>query len=107
MIRVSTWIKPHKSKGRVFSQPSPTLPDDSLSIKEILTNFTRHNHTGLRDNGAVYDETEQEDISTMDIVEKHEYLKEVSENVDTLKTKYKKLTTKPEPPKPEPPKDSE
>lgn len=40
----SQWNGPHKNPGQVFTKPSCTVPDQSMTIPEIIAKYTR---TGL------------------------------------------------------------
>ena len=73
------------------SLPSLTIPDQTLSVKEIMDRFVR----GLPVEGAkipIYegDESDLPDLSRMDLTERHETIERIKNEVDTLKKKAQK-----------------
>lgn len=75
----------------INTMPSETIPDQTLSVKEIMDRFVR----GLPVQGAkvpIYegDESDLPDLSRMDLTERHETIERIKNEVETLKEKVKK-----------------
>lgn len=80
---------PHK--GEVNTQPSKTVPDQTMSIKEIMERYAR----GLPIEAGkvpIYhgEEDEIPDLKRMDLSERADYLEAVKDHVKDLKTQLKK-----------------
>lgn len=94
---IRTFLNARPSEGRVFTQKSKTVPDDTLSIRQILDNFSRGNTTGAYEvSGAEFDELNHyPDVKTLDLVERHELIEDLTEEKLTLGKKYKQLKQPP------------
>lgn len=71
------------SKGEINTLPSDTVPDQSLTIKQLLLNHTRGIHSDVADLGGEYFEDEEIPIYTdlNDINEHKQKLVERSKNL--------------------------
>jgi hypothetical protein len=88
-IRNAMNYKEFKQQGEVNNQPSKTVPDQTMSIREILT---RYAHGLPIDSGKVpiYEgEDFHPDPSKMDLVDRQEYMESVKEELNEIKKKYK------------------
>lgn len=84
-------------KGQVFTQPSQTVPDQSLSIREILDRFAR----GLPIDGErvpVYDDSEDAlpDPSHLDLAERQELAEDYRREIASIKERSQRSVRKPE-----------
>lgn len=98
MIKIRNHLNAHKCprKGEVFTQPSLTVPDQSMTLTEIVTRYAK----GLpfdNERTGIYDEDENDilpDFRTMDIVDQQDYLEkrfgDLKDRVDNLKSQKKK-----------------
>lgn len=94
-MRVKTWLNAgtFEKKGEVNNLPSMTVPDQSMTIKEIMDKYTR----GIPVNAAkvpIYDEDDDmPDLRTLDISEiadlRHQYEAELQETTTKLKNSKK------------------
>lgn len=91
---------PAPSAGVKIKGPSLVVPNQSMSLQEILTRFTRHEELPVYHEGA-YDEDGDEDLEKLanaDLVDKEEYaakLEEVKQKYDRQeKAKAKKAHEK-------------
>lgn len=92
--------------GEINSQASLTVPDDSLTIGEILRRYAK----GLPLGGAVrieYDDIEDDDQftflpdpRTLDLADRERMSREVTEEIKTIKVKRKKADPPPADPVP-------
>lgn len=80
---------PYVSKGEVIDQPSMTLPDQSLSIPEIMERYSRGLNLGANTRTEIYhgEDDEFPDLSRMDLVEREEYILNRRQELDDLKSK--------------------
>lgn len=80
-----------KIRGEVNTKPSLTVPDQTMSIKEILERFAR----GLPFQAGkvpIYEgEEEIPDLRTMDLADIQELTESAKENLENQKEKYAKL----------------
>lgn len=92
IIRTS-WVRP-KTPGTLVAGPSATIPDQTLSVREIVRRFA----SGLPVGGArvpMYDEDEEgepldmPDYRTMDLSEIHDHQQSVRDEVLQIQNKYK------------------
>lgn len=86
-------------KGEVNDQPSKTIPDQTMSIREIVARFQR----GLPiDAGKVPiyhgEDIELPDIRKLDLVEIQEMKQQIGEDITNLENQYNELK-KPKPTK--------
>lgn len=79
-----------QSKGEVNTEPSMTVPDQAMTIKEILQRFAQ----GLPLEGArveIYDEDDEveglPDLSNMDLAEREEAILQMGLELEELKEK--------------------
>lgn len=108
MNQVKTWLnrEEHPETAKVFTKPSATIPDQTMSIQEILK---RHAH-GLPLGGTLeglYDEegtSQGIDIRTLDLVEIQEmklktadFIKEKKEYLENKKKQKEKKPTEEQP----------
>lgn len=78
-----------EKKHRVFTQPSQTVPDQTMSIKEILERYAK----GLPIGGGldpIYEEEETNGINprTLDLVDIQEIKAYNKKNIEELKEKF-------------------
>lgn len=90
-------VKNRPQQKRKYYGLSMTIPDQTMSIREILKRFTR----GLPINGtdpntATYDESEIPNLKTLDLVELHDLSKGYSEEIRAIETKMMEAKTKKE-----------
>lgn len=75
-MKFQTMYRPHEVRGEINLQPSETVPDLSLSIKQIVDRYSNgwENITGLQyDDEENPDEVDLPDLSKMDISEIHDF----------------------------------
>lgn len=77
--------------GQINNQPSLTIPDDSMSLEEILRRYM----AGLPINGSnqetFYEEEELPDLKTMDLEEIAQLRDEVEEKIDNYRKQQAQL----------------
>ena len=87
-INAHTFEKVYKS----FTQPSMTVPDQTMSIRTILERYTR----GLPVGGRLDDYYDEEDIlpdpMTLDLAERQELAENYKQEINEIKSR-KKLST--------------
>lgn len=88
----------HKEKT---TGPSLTVPDETLSIKEIVEKHVRGQRiadqlmrTPIYDSGADFDSDDLEKVKQMDLVEQDEIYERNAEKIAEIKEKQKKLFSK-------------
>lgn len=86
-------------QGQQFTLPSMTVPDQVMSLKEILDRFAR----GLPLDGEklpVWDGEDDyfPDLSKMDLVDRQEYLEATRQEIDEIRARYAPANDTPPPP---------
>lgn len=78
------------AKGEINNEPSQTIPDEAMTIKEIMNRFTRGLPLG-GSNEPVYDGDEDfvPDFSRMDLAERQEWTEAHKEELEALKLKQR------------------
>lgn len=99
IMKIQTAYNYERPKGQVFTQPSLTVPDQSMSIREILHRFAR----GLSPSSSRTpmfegnDQTEFDeympDLRGLDLSEREEVLAAAKAEVDEIKSRYQKQQT--------------
>lgn len=89
-MNVRTWFNPPIRRCEVNDQPSMTIPDQTMSIREILDRFAR----GLPLGGQrvpVYNGEDDDlpDLQHMDLADREEYMESAADELRELKTKIK------------------
>lgn len=83
-----------KSEGEKNYSPSMTVPDQSMSISEIMSRYAR----GLPMEGVkvpIYDEeNDLPDPKTMDLAERQEYMEMAKDEISLIKEKHAKVKPK-------------
>jgi hypothetical protein len=91
-------------KYKSFKKPSMTVPDQSLSIKEILSRFTSGRPLPSLGTPEYFGDMMVPDLKKMDLTEIAEYQEDlkgyIKQNADTIKAKLKERSSVK--PKPEP-----
>jgi len=82
--------KDFPTKGEVNTQPSLTIPDQTLSIKQIMDRFSK----GLPLDGhreAIYngEDDDMPDLAHMDLADREQAIKEAQYEAETLADKIK------------------
>lgn len=90
-MKVQNSLNYKRHKGQTFTQPSLTVPDQTMSLKEILSRHAR----GLPISGKtspVYDETEEylPDPTKMDLADRQQYAKQLKEELAELNDKRRR-----------------
>lgn len=89
--KVKTWLNAEPTKGEVNRQPSMTIPDQTMSLREILQRFAQ----GLPVTGAkvpVYDEeNDLPDIRTLDLAERDEYANQFANEFAEIKGRESRI----------------
>lgn len=96
-MQVRTWFNKPIYKGEKNDMPSMTVPEQAMSIREILDRFSR----GLPLGGQrvpVYNGEDDDlpDLRHMDLADRQEYMENAADELRSLKTKInekKKLAT--------------
>jgi hypothetical protein len=71
-----------KQKGETFTLPSQTVPNQALSLKELLYKFSRGGEILSNGNEAYYgDDLPIDELSKMDKFERMEYQRELQGNI--------------------------
>lgn len=85
-------------RGEVVDPVSIVMPDQSMSMREILDKFSRgipfslHNYSS-----KIFDEDDMNpDPNTMDLADRQEYLEAVETALDNLKNKQDEKVTRPD-----------
>lgn len=81
--------------GVIATNPSLTVPDQSLSLRELLVNYTRGNDLpNSNKQQAFFDENEFiPDLKRMDLVDIQELMEENAQNASQLQQTIKQLQT--------------
>lgn len=86
---IKTSVNNPPTPGEVFTLPSLTVPDESMSVQQILENFTRGVPIQSMSKVPFYDENFDFDIKSLDLVELDELRQELEQDrldaVDRLK----------------------
>lgn len=83
-----------KVKGETFTQVSMTIPDQTLSMRQLINKFVQGQPLPLVE-GATYNEEEYfPNLQAMDFTDQAEYLHKVKENVKELKQRKTQHFTK-------------
>lgn len=93
MKQKRTWFNPPDSVGEVNNQPSETVPDQTLSVKEIMVRYAR----GLPLEGQRVpiwngEEDDMPDPRTLDLAERQELAEEYREELQHIKKSHEKKT---------------
>ncbi len=86
------WMNYTKTEGQKFTQPSQTVPDQTLTVRELLVRHTR----GLPLDGyrePIYDEDETSQglrLESLDLVDKQQLMASAKETQEKAKAEYKK-----------------
>jgi len=75
-------------EGEINSEPSLTIPDETMSIREILSRFSR----GLSVDQKIsyYDEEDYHpDLSKMDLADREDYIEKVKQELKDIQDKLK------------------
>lgn len=90
-----TWLNYTKTEGEIFTEASKTVPDQTLTVRELLVRHTR----GLPLDGyrePIYDEDETSQglrIESLDLVDKQVLMASAKETQEKAKNDYKKRIT--------------
>jgi hypothetical protein len=95
-MKFNTILNYQEYKGQINNKPSMTVPDQAMSIKEILTRFSR----GLSVGGfpTSFDDIDDPDDMlpdprTMDLSERKQYEQMVKEELNHIRSKAKPAET--------------
>lgn len=82
-----------KYKGEINDEPSATIPDQTLTIREILTRYSRG--LPIDQKIPVYDESEEyfPDPRYMDLAERQEYAEMYKEELQAYQERTKRQQT--------------
>lgn len=96
MRKIKHWLNSHEfeSRGEVNTMPSETVPDQTLSIREIMVRYSR----GLPIDGAKVpiwegEENDLPDPRTLDLAERQELAAEFEEEIRQIKKAHSKKQT--------------
>lgn len=87
---------PGPSVGLVFTDKKSVLPNQSLSLQEILERFTRGEPLEIGREGATYDDGPEdlEKLSHMDLVDRAEYINKLKQTSKTWEKQEKRKAEK-------------
>lgn len=97
MYKVYNGLNAHKRqpKGQIFTMPSMAIPDQTMSMREILERYTR----GLEIEGSktpIFEEEDEEsngiNMATLDLVDIQEMAEENFEKIKELKNVFGELS---------------
>lgn len=88
-------------KKQIITQPSMTIPDESMSIREILDRFSRGLPVGGSRTPIYDDENDMPDIRTLDLAERQELAQHYSEELKSLTNPKKPVKKAEKPQKPD------
>lgn len=77
-------------KGEQITEPSMTVPDQALSLKKILSDYTRGVMPANVRDPEYHGEDYIPDLKTLDLSELAEYVESVKSEVDTLQKEQKR-----------------
>lgn len=80
------WNNINYAEPETFKLPTETIPDESLSIKEIVTRFTR-NQPLPNYREPSYNEIYVPDIHNMDLADREDYINQQKQNIAELTQK--------------------
>lgn len=90
--KFQTHYSGHQVKGEVFRRPSKTIPDQTMTVREIMERYAK----GLPIDGAkvpVYDgeDVDMPDLRTLDISEREELRQQLDDDVSTTKNRLQEI----------------
>lgn len=103
---VKTMFTAEPWKGQVFTMPSLTVPDESLSVKEIMARYANGLPLGGQKVPVYHGEEFVPDMERLDLSEKHELLQENAARIKAMQDDLVEQTRKPRK-KEQPPKDQD
>ena len=88
MLNANTFEKKYK----LFTQPSMTVPDQSMSIKTILERYARGLPVGGRLDEYYDEENDLPDPRTLDLAERQELAEQYKNEINEIKSRKKSST---------------
>lgn len=87
-----------EKKYKMYNEPSLTIPDQTMSIREMLERFARGLPLTGNNSEPVYegDEGLGVDIRTLDLSELHDLKEGIKQEISDIRTKHASETTKKE-----------
>ncbi len=82
-----------EKKYKVFSQPSCTVPDQTMSIRTILERYARGLPVGGRLDEYYDEEDTLPDPRTLDLAERQELAEQYKQEINEIKSRKKQSTT--------------
>lgn len=81
-------------EGVISTQPSLTVPDQSLTLRELLINYTRGNDLPTTQKQPAFFDSEQfiPDLNRMDLVDIQEMMEDNAQNAAQLQDNLKELS---------------
>lgn len=91
-----------QSEGEVNVGPSMTIPDQSLTVQQIMERFARGLPLGVHDYSSEYDEDDDlPDPRTLDLAELAELRDQYRAEINSITEEFNRRQTPPESPKKE------
>jgi len=98
MIRIKTYLNrdSFEKNYKLFTEPSETIPDQSLTMRQILERYARG--LPLDAKRPIWEEDDEfnplPDVRTLDLSEKAEMLKQAKEELNQIKSRMAEKRTK-------------
>lgn len=85
-FKTKSWANAHefKPKGETNKQPSLTVPDQTMSLRELLHRHTRGLPLHHVERPTYYNENETIDLKTLDLVDIQDLKDNIQENIEDL-----------------------
>lgn len=102
MKKVNTWFNHEPTKGEVNNMPSLTIPDQTMTMREIMQRFASGQQILGNNTEPQYDDLESPysgiNLKTLDISERYDLAEEVQREYEELQEeiKNKRITTQKE-----------
>lgn len=92
-VKNSLNVSQFEKNYKVFTQPSLTIPDQSMSIKTILERYAR----GLPVGGRLDEYYDEDDVlpdpRTLDLAERQELAEQYIQEINEIKSRKKNVST--------------
>ena len=92
-MKISNTYNYQPYEGIINNQPSMTVPDQTLTLRQILDRYARGLPLGGTNESPIFDEEETNegiDIRTLDLSEVHELTQQRVNELNALKSEYDK-----------------
>lgn len=93
----------HTRYGEINDEPSMTVPGETMSLRDMLDRFARGMALPPRPEPYYNEQQQLPNLNAMDLVDRHDYLQNQKQIVDSLRQQYEEENKKPDSTPPAPP----